>query len=818
MRWSKSNGPFEWQPSTVTKIWEEIPEDSISWRRPDSHDLTQTLVWICDGDLILDFLDLEYGSEAEPVLLLIRGNLTVTGGIYNENTDGAISLLVLGNLTAGHMAVGGQEIYVAGNLTVPGLFCGSYNHGDLLVKGNAAAAVWLVEDEYHYIVHGLQQVGYLFEDPGALPKTIGFPLFLEEILVKEAFIETDDGEGREFYFGCLKAVLERSSSPLNDLNALVNSKIRAIFGYFADDTLDETNMAKLTGCILMDEEDASFRFTVQGVDFFVKRARLNSEGEPEADQLLIETEKAKYFLLADADEWQLLAKNLLESGADWQSIDDESEEFKDFWLHWRNLLHCVSIAEYYSRRISPDYIERLFTMEAILELDPEDEDNDGFWNGDFFYRFNRCEDGSFPEVDIQAPDEVRYFFEVDGARVIRYYRLSDDQPRQRIGWDELAQWERSEQCFAVFQKFMERRAQEEEAQTEAELTWDEVVDSAEDQKDWEPVDAIFQRISQREARWILKEHGIADLTIDPEGQIYVAQGEVVLTEFIVGELHEDVTLYLFMSNLTVSNYLVSADLDYSPAVVVLGDCTARCLSLSGNGYYFCGKLTVDELLYGKYNHGFLAVRGPADLNRVVADDFRMHFEHEDFSAGALTGNHVYWQGQLQPAIHNAEDILAPEMLTAENHLEGHCFCDDGAIYQGMVAGRCFWLEPVSYSVVPQQIGQLFESEKFKQQSFIELKVRGVRYRFNKNATSAQTTYCRQIQVDYYQGYAFRFEYQPEEGKLTADYLKYDSNGEVESETPCSWEMGETIYDAASLRALYNAIQVFNLPPNEEELP
>ncbi|RNL80576.1 hypothetical protein ED312_19255, partial [Sinomicrobium pectinilyticum] len=50
------------------------------------------------------------------------------------------------NLQADNIVVGGQEIYVAGDLTVKGLFWGDYNHGDLVVTGEIAVLVFISTD------------------------------------------------------------------------------------------------------------------------------------------------------------------------------------------------------------------------------------------------------------------------------------------------------------------------------------------------------------------------------------------------------------------------------------------------------------------------------------------------------------------------------------------------------------------------------------------------------------------------------------------------------------------------------------------------
>ena len=83
-----------------------------------------------EGDLTLDSLNLDSCETLTPALasgetiflILVTGNLNIKQFIYNKNTDGATGLVVLGNLQAQNMQVGGQEVYVAGNMHVSELF------------------------------------------------------------------------------------------------------------------------------------------------------------------------------------------------------------------------------------------------------------------------------------------------------------------------------------------------------------------------------------------------------------------------------------------------------------------------------------------------------------------------------------------------------------------------------------------------------------------------------------------------------------------------------------------------------------------------
>lgn len=110
------------------------------------------------GNQQLETLDLDFpgiDDENTPILVLVQGNLRIHT-IYNRETDGATGLIVLGNLEAEHIVVGGQEIYITGNLNVSGLYWGDYNHGSLVVLGAAGITVFISTD-YGFEFRGGQE-------------------------------------------------------------------------------------------------------------------------------------------------------------------------------------------------------------------------------------------------------------------------------------------------------------------------------------------------------------------------------------------------------------------------------------------------------------------------------------------------------------------------------------------------------------------------------------------------------------------------------------------------------------------------------------
>lgn len=135
-----------------------IPEQSIYQTHYQTTDNSKII--FIDGDyhfdrpIDLDEADTFFGlKESEdyrdyPLSILVTGNVTA-GNIYNGETDGSVGLIVLGNLTADNIVVGGQEIFVQGDLNVSGLYWGDYNHGDLNVLGEIYINVFL-ETDYGY--------------------------------------------------------------------------------------------------------------------------------------------------------------------------------------------------------------------------------------------------------------------------------------------------------------------------------------------------------------------------------------------------------------------------------------------------------------------------------------------------------------------------------------------------------------------------------------------------------------------------------------------------------------------------------------------
>ncbi|WP_125916944.1 hypothetical protein [Hymenobacter coccineus] len=147
-----------------------LPGDAwAAWRNElNQSEFDDEPVIVFESSTVLDLLNLDFPSdETEHIfLILVKGNLTVKRYVYNEETDGAVGLIVLGDLRAGNMLVGGQEVYVTGDLMVDEVFWGDYNHGDLHVLGMATAKVFVETDEYSVNVTGQTKFGHYLDQYG----------------------------------------------------------------------------------------------------------------------------------------------------------------------------------------------------------------------------------------------------------------------------------------------------------------------------------------------------------------------------------------------------------------------------------------------------------------------------------------------------------------------------------------------------------------------------------------------------------------------------------------------------------------------------
>lgn len=142
-----------------------FPKDSWLWEGLHTmYDILQDqTVLLITEDLVLRNLDLDAPEKSFTAIpkgksiyqILCTGNLKAKN-IYNSDTEGSSGLMVFGDLRCQNMVIGGQQIYVGGNLVASQYFWGDHRHGTLVVKGNVYTNLFLTTDGYHTAEENIQ--------------------------------------------------------------------------------------------------------------------------------------------------------------------------------------------------------------------------------------------------------------------------------------------------------------------------------------------------------------------------------------------------------------------------------------------------------------------------------------------------------------------------------------------------------------------------------------------------------------------------------------------------------------------------------------
>lgn len=442
----------------ISQLAKRFPADS--WWAKFYKDFSEDdLVAYYEGDLTLPSLDLDWDmpfpQQDKTILIFINGHLTVDT-LYNLETDGAIGLIVMGNVMAKNIAVGGQEIYVHGHLTVENILCGSYNHGETIVNGNLQAAILVQDDEYRINVKGQKSIPCIvniWHGDGVFQE---LPIRIEDVLVDEIFLPEDEDD-IGFSFTSLVEILKEGRSALTQFSSFPQRTIASPM-YFTHHSINAENILKLTSCILMTPDKPSFDLTEQDVYFMIQRAHTNADGDVRNDSVYILTSQCHYFIWLNEDQSVSLLTKTLDEEAEWWDVTACSQEYLvDLQQHWLMLLTCINVAELYLHSIEVRDVQQILQHPAILDLDDE---HDGFWDGSKCYSFRQTyldEEGDriHARIEIQTPDEAYYFYTLENqSYVARHYQPPNVFGRQELSYLNTTQWEASERYFERFKQFM----------------------------------------------------------------------------------------------------------------------------------------------------------------------------------------------------------------------------------------------------------------------------------------------------------------------------------------------------------------------------
>ena len=124
--------------------------------------------------------------------IIVDGNLTVNGVLFQPDMDNGEHLLVTGNVQVKSINKGGAEFYIKGNLTAEQTIYGYYNHGQLTVEGRTQAVAIFADDHTFKFTGGVS--GTIIGDheiEGVDGGYSGITVLRRELVKEEEYADSD---------------------------------------------------------------------------------------------------------------------------------------------------------------------------------------------------------------------------------------------------------------------------------------------------------------------------------------------------------------------------------------------------------------------------------------------------------------------------------------------------------------------------------------------------------------------------------------------------------------------------------------------------
>ncbi|MGU3494076.1 hypothetical protein ACLBXM_08540 [Xanthobacteraceae bacterium A53D] len=438
------------------EIKDALPADCWAVKRnARKAEFDDELVAVFDGPLALDALDLDdpLHNDAAIFLVFVRGDLTVAGTIGNANTDGAAGLIVAGNLTCRNAVVGGQQLYVTGDLTVEELFWGDYNHGDLIVGGDATAAMAIVTDGYDFTIRGERRFArwILDETEGGDAWRLDDPDALAEFIAPDLLFADDEDAGSLWREKILDAVRAGRTVICPDTPDGDGQKARALF---PDSSITERNIRLVGAPHLLNEggEDGAIgSVEFWSGDIFCRISRLpDGHREPET-KIYLQLDERLAVLIGLFNKAPTLGQRLagfirrltgkaplqypamiwtdLESEDGWQELGTRSPpDVRELMARgWDVALDFVAARERLRAAIPVKALNTLLALPLVEPYDDfYDDDRNGLWLGRTYCAF-RQQDArpgkpALLRVTVDEDDTNLFFYETaqmaDGSQMV----------------------------------------------------------------------------------------------------------------------------------------------------------------------------------------------------------------------------------------------------------------------------------------------------------------------------------------------------------------------------------------------------------------
>lgn len=452
-----------------------LPADAWCVRRDrvNGGELADEWVLWVPGTCELGTVDLAHWPQpdGDPVplfLVVVDGDLRVET-LFNWDTDGCTGLIVRGNLSLGHAVVGGQEIYVCGDLSVRELFWGDYNHGGLQVRGRIRARLLMATEEYH-LPAGQERDGDEVvlrldnEDSDAWERDldeVAAQYFTATVINRHETEPSGLGDVVPRYR--VVEALARGEAVLRTPFALLQptevprrwNEVR-----LKDPASMQTQAPLFHALIALvpeDEPEQPFRSQPFAADVFVTRAHQRKDNGQEAPDMLVVLGDDGLEIRLWVDQPGMLARLAGRSAgltAMFEHPDKGLRGFRPIWGHpevvermqgiWNEALLRAEAWLFWSPRLQETV--RAADILALLELPIvrehynvwEDSDRNGFWDGFLRYAFHRPTGQEAWAVlrvnaerqDTEVFDTRGYQFEIDDVRtpgpVRLYYRSSQE--------------------------------------------------------------------------------------------------------------------------------------------------------------------------------------------------------------------------------------------------------------------------------------------------------------------------------------------------------------------------------------------------------
>lgn len=418
-----------------SEIKHKLPADCWAYECNQKNDgeFENEQVLYFDGDTQLehlnldDVLSLQEKDESEYIfMVVVEGSLTIDSHIYNEDTDGATGLVVLGNLKAKNVIVGGQEIYVTGNLEVSELFWGDYNHGSLKVSGSIAAQAFISTD-YSFDANRFRQKDrvqgsyWLWDEQDIMDNVV-----LSELLEEECLILDNDDP-----IICRETILEYFETGRPVLKIV---EVESVPFVFENRVFNDANLQRLWQSPLFmyalpaDAADGIKTIEYWRADGF-KRVAV-TKNKPYAGRIYFQ-QQDKAILIGYAPvknndssneagyqpglAVRTVFANVKEDAqSGWENYNPDLASHQVFKQmaesFWNQLLDEWSEIEYWQNKfvqtITTEKIEQLLALPMVKEQysnsDDEDDDTEGLWEGLYHWQFTQGneEEGDDPRVSI----------------------------------------------------------------------------------------------------------------------------------------------------------------------------------------------------------------------------------------------------------------------------------------------------------------------------------------------------------------------------------------------------------------------------------